>query len=293
MMSVSLQHTVLKPTVVHSLSEETNCICNKLPKQFAPLIDVFKSNTFQITTQFLPTKQRHCGYQVIHVKIVNNDIHKCYKIKESISNFSFMNKSYCLSIQSIQYSQMINENMKIANYKITNYILCSWNKSRGYKYKMINKLFSVFMHEFMCGDEIKMVIINDYQWHKVNIFNRVNNKRRMKQYYEIKNNYMNNDFDIESIPITMFNSDLNEYGIEHVWFIQIYAKISQCEPVPEHSVQNIYKYSKTFRIFKNQPGLYFEQSKQNIIKQEVLCFIPEYRFDETKKKTMHMYHNCY
>eukprot|EP01084_Bolivina_argentea_P055007 100872_1 len=27
--------------------------------------------------------------------------------------------------------------------------------------------------------------------------------------------------------------------------------------------------------------------------REVLCFIPEYRFDETKKKTMHMYHNCY
>eukprot|EP01084_Bolivina_argentea_P046709 86015_1 len=106
MMSVSLQHKVLKPTVTHiwqpvsvsnfdnkivtncSLSEETNCICNKLPK---PLIDVFKSNTFQITTQFLHTKQHHYGYQVIHVKIVNNDIHKCYKIKEYISNvYSFM-----------------------------------------------------------------------------------------------------------------------------------------------------------------------------------------------------------
>eukprot|EP01084_Bolivina_argentea_P318240 551858_1 len=53
---------------------------------------------------------------------------------------------------------------------------------------------------------------------------------------------------------------------------------------------------KTFRIFEVEPGVYFttkNSSMENIIKQEVLRFIPEYRYDVTENKTKHMFFKCY
>eukprot|EP01084_Bolivina_argentea_P055005 100867_1 len=72
---------------------------------------------------------------------------------------------------------------------------------------------------------------------------------------------------------------------------KIVDEMEQDYQIRLHNLLQIQAQHESFDVSKISE--YEPMAKQNIIKQEVLCFIPEYRFDETKKKTMHMYHNCY
>ena len=225
-------------------------------------------------------------------------------IKEKIKNvYTFMDKSVVLSrIQSMNESkdeskdncaslQQYHHHQKkhyhqIPERKIFNFdfhdretgqiLFCvvesqdiMTNKSRGYKWKMLNQLFTShqikdkfgiyghnlpiswrtsqrFQTELNYGKEIKKIlsnpkqrqeIINKQPWHKIDVFNRINNKRRMTlsltkpefiiQLTDFNNNYYNNNNnnnnnnDIQLIPILMFNNQGKTFWIEHIWIVTI------------------------------------------------------------------------
>merc|ERR1712130_400906 len=75
-------------------------------------------------------------------------------------------------------------------------------------------------------------LINKTAWHRVDIFNKVNNKRRMMLYLTKPEfmdqcrefiNKRDDDDDIDLIPILMFNDNeySNEFWIEHVRIVTI------------------------------------------------------------------------
>jgi len=136
------------------------------------------------------------------------------------------------------------------------------HKSRGYGLKMINRLFtaSELMSKYnlnlydlpisiydtnkyksMLNDKWKIKsilmdissrtnLLKQCQWHKINIFKRINNKRRMtlsctKPEFIIKvvnfSNKIGVNNDINLIPIILFNETDRDFVIEWCWIIRI------------------------------------------------------------------------
>ena len=161
------------------------------------------------------------------------------------------------------------------------------HRSRGYQYKMYNKLFtkkeillnkewninininininndnddnndslllplSVYdtnkykimmengwkLRSMLLDKSLRDSLINKCQWHKVNIFKRINNKRRMtlsytKPEFMIKLNQFsqekernNDDNDIKLIPVLLFSDIEIDFVIEWIWIVSIEINI--------------------------------------------------------------------
>eukprot|EP01083_Nonionella_stella_P298402 1012897_1 len=196
------------------------------------------------------------------------------EITESITNlYGFMDK--CTALCLMEERQDHEEDvLRIFNYgfhsKHSNETLycvvqrqdVAVNASRGYKWKMLTKLYTMqaIAHEFGIHKAPKSLydtvlyksyliqqqrivsvisnvdsmrnLINNTQWHRIDIFNKVNNKRRMHLFLTkpefmkecrqfVVNHWKSNALSFDLIPILMFNDECNEYWIEHVWIIRI------------------------------------------------------------------------
>lgn len=171
-----------------------------------------------------------------------------------------------IEIFNYGFTQKHNNNeaggRKTVLYTVAEHQDMNHHKSRGYGLKMINRLFtaseiiskynlsindlpiSIYdtnKYKTMLNDEwkIKSVLMDitqrtdllkQCQWHKINIFKRINNKRRMtlsctKPEFIVKViNFSDKSVgsnDINLIPIILFNENERDFVIEWCWIIRI------------------------------------------------------------------------